>query len=103
MSTFLAALYGSVAFAIACARPRPSVVLAAGIELAVVSYLVVAMFSFSSVLAPWSQLSPWSWAFAGNPLEHVTALWRYAALAVPSVILVLLGLRAIANRDIAAG
>lgn len=103
LCAIVAALYGAVAFAIACARPRPSLVMAAGIELAVVSYLVVALFSFSSVLQPWSQLSPWSWAFAGNPLEHATALWRYAALALPSILLVLLGLEAVGRRDITAG
>lgn len=99
----LATFFGSLAFAIACARPRPSVVIGAGIELAVLSYMVVALFSFSSALEPWSQLSPWSWALAGNPLEHGADLWRFVALAVSSILLVLLGLRAVARRDIAAG
>jgi len=99
----LATFFGSLAFTIACARPRPSVVIGAGIELAVLSYMVVALFSFSSTLEPWSQLSPWSWALAGNPLEHGADLWRFVALAVPSIVLVLLGLGAVARRDIAAG
>ncbi len=103
LSTCVAILYGSVAFAIACARPRPSLVVAAGIVLAVASYLVVALLSFSPVLDPWSQLSPWSWAFAGDPLEHATDVWRYVAVAVPSIVLVLFGLRAVSERDIAAG
>lgn len=103
LCAFAGAFYGSIAFAIACARPRPSVVMGAGIELAVLSYLVVALFSFSSVLAPWSQLSPWNWAFAGNPLQRGTDIWRYAALAAPSILFVLLGLRAVSRRDITAG
>jgi len=103
MSACVATLFGSLAFAIACARPRPSVVIAAGIELGVASYLVVALFSFSTVLQPWSQLSPWSWAFAGNPLEHATELWRFAALVTPSILLVMIGLRVVGQRDIAAG
>lgn len=103
LSMCLAALFGSVAFAIACARPRPSVVYGAGIELAVASYLVVALFSFSPSLEPWSHLSPWSWAFAANPLEQATEFWRYLALILPSVLLVLVGLRAVVRRDIAAG
>jgi ABC-2 type transport system permease protein len=103
LSMSLAALFGSAAFAIACIRPRPSVVYAAGIELAVASYLVVALFSFSPTLEPWSHLSPWSWAFGGDPLEHATELWRYIALALPSIVLVLIGLRAVDRRDIASG
>lgn len=103
LDVVLATFFGSLAFAIACARPRPSVVIGAGIELAVLSYMVVALFSFSSALEPWSQLSPWSWALAGDPLEHGADLWRFVVLAVPSILLVLLGLRAVARRDIAAG
>ncbi len=103
LCAFVGVFYGSIAFAVACARPRPSVVMAVGIELAVLSYLIVAMFSFSTVLQPWSQLSPWSWAFAGDPLQTATDLWRYGALVVPSIALVLIGLRAVAHRDIAAG
>ena len=103
LSMGLAALFGSVAFAVACARPRPSIVYAAGIELAVASYLVVALFSFSPVLQPWSQLSPWSWAFAGDPLQNPTELGRYLLLVVPAIIVVLVGLRAVTRRDIASG
>ncbi len=99
----LAVLFGSLAFAIACARPRPSVVYGAGIELAVASYMVVALFSFSSTLEPWSHLSPWSWAFGGNSLEQATDLWRYAVLLIPAIVLVVIGLLAVKRRDIAAG
>ena len=103
LSMSLANLFGSVAFTIACVRPRPSVVYGAGIELAVASYLVVALFSFSPVLEPWSHLSPWSWAFAGDPLGQATELWRYLVLLIPSIVLVLVGLRVVARRDIASG
>ena len=103
LSMFLAGLYGSFAFAIACVRPWPSIVNGAGIGLALVSYLVVALFSFTTVLAPFSQLSPWNWAFGGNPLEQATDPWRYIALVAPAIVLDLVGLRLIAARDIAAG
>ena len=103
LSTCLAALFGSVAFAIACVRPRPSVVYGAGIELAVASYLVVALFSFSPVLEPWSHLSPWNWAFGGDPLGQATDLWRYLVLVIPSIGLILVGLWAVVRRDIASG
>jgi hypothetical protein len=52
------------------------------------------------VLAPWRHISPWDWAFGGNSLEQATDLWRYAALAVPSVILTAIGLVAVTRRDI---
>ena len=51
-------------------------------------------------LAPWRHISPWDWAFGGNSLEQATDLWRYAALAVPSVILTAIGLVAVTRRDI---
>ncbi len=42
------------------------------------------------------------WAFGGDPLEQVTELWRYAALAVPSIVLIALGLVAVDRRDVMA-
>jgi ABC-2 type transport system permease protein len=103
LSTCLAALFSSLAFAIACARPQPSLVYGAGIEVAVASYLVVALFSFSPVLEPWSHLSPWSWVLGGDSLEQATALWRYVVPVIAAVVLILIGLRMVARRDIASG
>ena len=65
-------------------------------------YLVAALFPLSDVLAPWRHLSPWDWALGGDPLLHAAEPWRYAALVVPTVGLVVLGMRAFGRRDVAA-
>jgi ABC-2 type transport system permease protein len=100
LCSLLGVLHGSLAIAIAGVRARPSLVLGAGIGVAVAGCVVASLFPLSSVLAPWRHLSPWDWAFGGNPLEQATDLWRYAALAVPSVILTAIGVFAVARRDI---
>lgn len=103
LSGLLAALHASVAFAIACLRARPSLVLAIGVGLAIAGYLVAALFPLASVLAPWRQISPWDWAFGGDPLEHATDAWRYAALVIPTILFAAVGLVAVARRDVSAG
>ena len=103
LCALLGALYGSLAFAVAGLRARPSLVLGAGIGLALAGYLVAALFPLSAVLAPLRHLSPWDWALGGDPLVGATEPWRYVVLAVPSVLLVVLGLWSVARRDIAAG
>ncbi len=100
LSGLLAAFHGSLAVAIAGLRGRPSLVLAIGLGVAFAGLIVNSLFPLSNVLAPWQQISPWDWAFGGNPLEQATDPWRYAALAVPSVILAGIGVFAIARRDI---
>jgi len=75
-------------------------VLGVGIGVAIAGCVVASLFPLSSVLAPWRHISPWDWAFGGNPLEQATDLWRYAALAVPSAILTTIGLVAVTRRDI---
>lgn len=101
LCALLGGLHGSLAIAIAGAWARPSVVLGVGIGVAVAGCVVTALFPLSDVLAPWCHISPWDWAFGGNPLDHATEVWRYLALAVPSVALTAFGLLAIARRDIA--
>ena len=100
LSGLLAAFHGSLAVAVAGIRGRPSLVLAIGLGVAFAGLIANSLFPLSAVLAPWRHLSPWDWAFGGNPLEQATDLWRYAALAVPSVILTTIGLVAVAKRDI---
>jgi ABC-2 type transport system permease protein len=100
LSGLLAALHGSLAVAVAGIRGRPSLVLAIGLGVAFAGLIVSSLFPLSSVLAPWRHISPWDWAFGGNPLEQTTELWRYAALAVPSVILTGIGAFAVARRDV---
>jgi ABC-2 type transport system permease protein len=102
LCALLALLHGSLAVAIAGLRARPTFVLGAGVGIAVAGYVVAALFSLSSELAPLRHLSPWDWAFGGNPLEQTTELWRYAALAVSTVILTAIGVLSVTRRDIAA-
>jgi ABC-2 type transport system permease protein len=98
----LALLHGSLAVAVAGLRARPMLVLGAGVGIAVAGYVVAALFPLSHELAPLRHLSPWDWALGGNPLEQATDLWRYAALAVSTVILTATGVLAVTRRDIAA-
>lgn len=103
LCALLAILHGSVAFAVAGLRPRPSRVIAIGVGLALAGYLVAALFPLSSVLDPWRHISPWDWAFGGDPLEHASDSWRYAALLIPAVSLTAVGLVAVSRRDVASG
>ncbi|MDQ6683026.1 MAG: ABC transporter permease, partial [Chloroflexota bacterium] len=91
LCALLGALHGSFAVAIAGIGARPSLVLGLGIGVALAGYIVAALFPLASGLEPWRHLSPWDWAFGGDPLEMPTELWRYAALATPSVILIAIG------------
>jgi ABC-2 type transport system permease protein len=100
LSGLLAVLHGSLAVALAGLLPRPSLVVGICLGVTFAGLIVSSLFQLSDVLAPWRHLSPWDWALGGNPLEQTTELWRYAALAVPSVILTAIGTFAIARRDI---
>jgi len=100
LSGLLAAFHGSLAVAVAGIRGRPSLVLAIGLGVAFAGLIANSLFPLSDFLAPWRHLSPWDWAYGGNSLESPTELWRYAALAVPSIILTAIGLVAVARRDI---
>ncbi len=99
----LAALHGSLAYLVACLRPRPSMVLGVGVGATLAGYVIAALFPISSVLKPWRSISPWDWALGGNPLQTLTEPWRYAALAGASVVLVLVGTFVVSRRDVAAG
>lgn len=103
LSALLGALHGSLAVAIAGLRARPSLVLSVGLGAAFAGLIVSSLFPLSSVLAPWRHLSPWDWAFGGNPLEQATEAWRYIALAVPAVFLTGIGMACVTRRDIASG
>jgi ABC-2 type transport system permease protein len=102
LCAMLGLLHGSLAVAVAGLRARPMLVLGAGVGIAVAGYVVAALFPLSHELAPLRHLSPWDWALGGNPLEQATDLWRYAALAVSTVILTATGVLAVTRRDIAA-
>jgi ABC-2 type transport system permease protein len=100
LSGLLAAFHGSLAVALAGLLPRPSLVVGICLGVTFAGLIVSSLFQLSDVLAPWRHLSPWDWALGGNPLEQATDLWRYAALAVPSVILTAIGVFAVARRDV---
>lgn len=102
LSALLGILHGSLAVAIAGFRPRPSLVLGVGLGVAFAGLIVSSLFPLSSALAAWRHISPWDWAFGGEPLEHPTDLWRYGALAFPSVLLAGLSALLVSHRDIAA-
>jgi ABC-2 type transport system permease protein len=100
MCALLGGFYAAVAIALAGVFARPGFILAVGLGLALIGYLVAALFPLSDVLEPWSHVSPWDWALGGDPLVNATEPWRYAALVVPTIVLVLVGIAAFDRRDI---
>ena len=103
LCAMLALLHAGLAFAIAGLLPRPSWTLGIALTTGVAGYLVVALFPLNATLAPWSHVSPWDWAFGGDPLVQATAAWRYLALAVPAVVLAAIGALGFGRRDVRAG
>ncbi|HEX5451065.1 MAG TPA: ABC transporter permease subunit [Candidatus Limnocylindrales bacterium] len=102
LCTLLGLLHGSLAIALAGWLPRPSLVIGISLVVLFAGYLVGALFPLSDVLAPWRHISPWNWALGGDPLVHPSEAWRYVALAVPTVLLAIIGLFGFARRDIRA-
>jgi ABC-2 type transport system permease protein len=98
----LAAVFGSAAYLIACLEARPSLVLGAGIGLALASYVVAALFPIAPALDAWASISPWNWALGGDPLQTPSDLWRFAILAGAALLLTALGTMAVDRRDVAA-
>ena len=99
---FLAFLFGTLGLAVAGWVPRPSLVLSIGIAAAVGGYLIAALFPLSELLKPGSNLSPWKWAFGGDPLVNGAEAWRYVALIVPVLAFVALALAGFIRRDVRA-
>jgi ABC-2 type transport system permease protein len=100
LCALLGALDAGLCIAIAGASARPSLVLSVGLGAAFASYLIAVLFPLSHVLAPWRHVSPWDWAFGGDPLVNGAEVWRYVALAVPAVALAAVGIAAFGRRDI---
>jgi beta-exotoxin I transport system permease protein len=98
----LALLFGTLALAVAGWLPRPSLVLAVGIAVAVGGYLVGALFPLSDPLKPWSGLSPWKWALGSDPLVNGAEPWRYIALLLPAVAFVVFAVAGFVRRDVRA-
>jgi ABC-2 type transport system permease protein len=100
LCALLGALYAALAFAVAGVVGRPGLVLSVGLGLALVGYLVAALFPLSDALEAWAWLSPWDWALGGDPLSNPTEPIRYAALAGATAVLLAVGGIAFAERDI---
>jgi beta-exotoxin I transport system permease protein len=100
LCALLGGFYAGLAITMAGVLARPGLILSVGLGLALVGYLVAALFPLSDALAPWRQLSPWDWALGGDPLVNDTEPWRYAVLAVPALILAILGIAAFERRDV---
>lgn len=98
----LAALHGALALAVAGLAARPGLVLGVSLAVAIFGYLVGALFPLSTALADFARLSPWNWAFSGDPLVNATDALRYVVLVVPSIALVALGAFLFSRRDISA-
>ena len=96
----LAFLFGSLGLAVAGWFPRPSLVLSIGIAAVVGGYVVSALFPLSDSLAPLSGLSPWKWAFGGDPLVYGAEPWRYLALLLPGCVVVVIAIEGFVRRDI---
>jgi len=99
LCVLLGALASGLSLAVAGAVAKPTLVLSVGFGVVFASYLVAVLFPLSAVLAPWRHLSPWDWALGGDPLVNGAEAWRYAALAVPAVLLALAGAFAFGRRD----
>jgi ABC-2 type transport system permease protein len=100
LSALLGAVYVGIAITIAGILGRPGPVLALGLGLALVGYLVAALLPLSDSLKAWAWVSPWDWAMGGDPLAHPTEPVRYLSLVALTGVLLLAGGVAFARRDI---
>ncbi len=94
--------HGSLALAVAGLKPRPSLVLGVGLGVTIAGMVAAAVLPLSQSLQPFAHLSPWDWAFGGDPLVNATEAWRYLALGLPAIGLALFGIWAFGRRDIRA-
>ncbi len=100
--TLLGLFHGGLAVLVAGVRPRPSAVLGVGIGVTVAGMVIAALFPLSRTLQGAAHISPWDWAFGGDPLVDPTAAWRYLALGSPALLMAVVGVWAFGQRDIRA-
>jgi ABC-2 type transport system permease protein len=100
LCTLLGAFYAGVALAIAGISARPGLVLSIGLGLALAGYLVAALFPLSDALDAWTRISPWDWAFGGEPLSKPADPIRYVALVASTAALLVVGRVAFTRRDV---
>jgi ABC-2 type transport system permease protein len=89
-------------FAVSGLEGKPSASLGVGLFVVVGGCIVASLFPISSSLAEFAHISPWDWAFAGDPLAGNTDLWRYLVMAGPALALAIFGIWSFGRRDIAA-
>jgi len=99
----LGAFHGGLALLIAGLRPRSGVVLGVTLAVLVAGFVVTALFPLSSDLRDLVHVSPWDWAFAGDPLRSPTDPWRYLVLGLPAVAFAAIGAFAFSRRDVQVG
>ena len=102
LSGLIGVFCAALAIAIAGIIARPGLVMGIPLAVAFLGYIVSALFPISDVLKNWTWISPWEWALGGDPLSNGGEPWRYAALIVPSVVLVVIGVVAFNRRDVRA-
>ncbi|MGZ6271001.1 MAG: ABC transporter permease subunit [Candidatus Limnocylindrales bacterium] len=100
LCALLGAFMAGVCIAVAGASKRPGLVLSVGFGVAYTSYLVLALFQLSSLLAPWRHISPWDWALGGDPLSNPSDAWRYLVLAGGAVLFAAVGIVGFDRRDV---
>jgi ABC-2 type transport system permease protein len=101
LSGLLALFHGGLAIAVAGFVARPAAVLGIGLLVAVGGCTAEALLPLTD-LRELVHVVPWDWAFAGDPLTGPTEAWRYLALAIPAVVLTVLGAWAFVRRDVSA-
>ncbi|HEU4572291.1 MAG TPA: hypothetical protein VFR93_06355 [Candidatus Limnocylindrales bacterium] len=103
LTGLLAAFHAGVALLIAGLRPRPGIVLGVSLSVLIAGFVVTALFPLSDALRGSVHVSPWDWAFGGDPLRSPTDWWRYLALGLPAVAFAVVGAVAFARRDVQVG
>jgi ABC-2 type transport system permease protein len=102
LSGLFAIFAACLTFAISGFYGKPSLALGVGLFVVIGGCIVASLFPISSSLAEFAHLSPWDWAFAGDPLSGNTELWRYLVMAGPALALAISGIWSFGRRDIAA-
>jgi len=96
----LGAFVAGLCLAVAGFVARPQLVQSVGFSVAYISYLILALFPLSSLLAPWREIAPWGWALGGDPLVNGAEIWRYLLLGGPAALFAVVGAYAFDRRDI---
>ncbi len=103
LCVLLAAFHGGLTLAVAGLSPRPSLALGVGLGVLIAGMVAAAVLPLSQSLHPFAHISPWDWAFGGDPLVNPTETWRYLALGLPAAAMAAFGVWAFGRRDIRAG